>query len=73
MREEDGLSLWKSYDLQHRVSFLYGSRNIVIDCKRDLVRQTCEAHEMQILSGVVSKDHVHILVSAPRIWYRVRP
>lgn len=32
---------------------------------RDLVRQTCEAHEIQILSGVVSKDHVHILVSAP--------
>ena len=32
---------------------------------RDLVRQTCEAHEVQILSGVVSKDHVHILVSAP--------
>ena len=32
---------------------------------RDLVRQTCECFEMQILRGVVSKDHVHILVSAP--------
>ena len=32
---------------------------------RDLVRQSCEAHEIQILSGVVSKDRVHILVSAP--------
>ena len=32
---------------------------------RDLVRQTCELHEIQILTGVVSKDHVHILVSAP--------
>jgi len=32
---------------------------------RDLVRQTCEAFEIQILKGVVSKDHVHILVSAP--------
>lgn len=32
---------------------------------RDLVRQTCEAFEIKILSGVVSKDHVHILVSAP--------
>jgi len=32
---------------------------------RDLVRQYCEANEIQILSGVVSKDHVHILVSAP--------
>jgi len=32
---------------------------------RDLVRQTCEAFEIEILRGVVSKDHVHILVSAP--------
>lgn len=32
---------------------------------RDLVRQTCEHFEIQILRGVVSKDHVHILVSAP--------
>ena len=32
---------------------------------RDLVRQTCEAFEIKILSGVVSKDHVHIVVSAP--------
>lgn len=32
---------------------------------RELVRQTCECFEIQILRGVVSKDHVHILVSAP--------
>jgi len=32
---------------------------------RDLVRQTCEAFEIKILPGVVSKDHVHIVVSAP--------
>ncbi len=32
---------------------------------RERVRQTCEAFEIQILKGVVSKDHVHILVSAP--------
>ena len=32
---------------------------------RDLVRQTCEAFEINILSGVVSKDHVHIVVSVP--------
>lgn len=32
---------------------------------RELVRQTCEAFELRILKGVVSKDHVHILVSAP--------
>src|SRR5262249_54355744 len=32
---------------------------------RELVRQTCEIFEIKILKGVVSKDHLHILVSAP--------
>jgi putative transposase len=32
---------------------------------RELVRQTCERFEIQVIRGVVTKDHVHILVSAP--------
>jgi len=32
---------------------------------RELVRQTCESFEIQIISGAVSADHVHILISAP--------
>ena len=32
---------------------------------RELVRQTCEHFEIRIIKGVVSKDHVHIFVSAP--------
>lgn len=32
---------------------------------RELVRQTCEAFEIRIIKSVISKDHVHILVSAP--------
>ena len=32
---------------------------------REVVRQVCERFETQIIKGVVSKDHVHILVSAP--------
>lgn len=32
---------------------------------RELVRKTCEACEIRIIKGVVSKDHVHILVSCP--------
>jgi putative transposase len=32
---------------------------------RELIRQTCESLEVQILKGAVSVDHVHILVSAP--------
>ncbi len=32
---------------------------------RAMVRQVCETFEIRIVSGVVSKDHVHILASAP--------
>jgi putative transposase len=32
---------------------------------KELVRQTCEAFEINIISGAVSKDHVHVFVSAP--------
>ena len=32
---------------------------------RELIRQTCQMFEIDILKGVVSKDHVHLLVSAP--------
>lgn len=32
---------------------------------RELVRQACEAFEIRIVKGVVSKDHVHILVNSP--------
>lgn len=32
---------------------------------RELVRQICRAHEVEILKGHVSKDHVHLFVSIP--------
>ena len=32
---------------------------------RELVREICKTHEIEILQGHVAKDHVHILVSAP--------
>ena len=32
---------------------------------RELIRQSCESFEIQIMKGVVSPDHVHIFVSAP--------
>ena len=31
----------------------------------ELVRQTCSTFDIEILKGIVSKDHVHILVFAP--------
>jgi putative transposase len=32
---------------------------------RELVREICRTNEIEILQGHVSRDHVHILVSAP--------
>ena len=32
---------------------------------RDLIRQICDANDVQILEGRVSKDHVHLYVSYP--------
>jgi putative transposase len=32
---------------------------------RELIRQTCQSFELEILKGVVSRDHVHLLLSAP--------
>ncbi len=32
---------------------------------RELIRQICKANEVEILSGHVSKDHIHLFVSVP--------
>ena len=47
---------------KYRYQVLQGDVSLRV---RELVRQTCEAFEIKILSGVVSKDHVHIVISAP--------
>ncbi len=47
---------------KYRYKVLHGD---VAERVRSLVRETCEAFEIRIIKGVVSKDHVHILVSCP--------
>ena len=56
------------------VSFIwYGLRNIekkvlvglVAERVRELLRQICKSHEVDIIKGHVSKDHVHLFVSVP--------
>ena len=47
---------------KYRYEVLRG--DIQIRC-RDLVRQTCDTLDIQILKGVVSKDHVHLHLSYP--------
>ena len=32
---------------------------------RELIRQTCLLFEIESIRGVISKDHIHILISAP--------
>jgi putative transposase len=32
---------------------------------RELIRQTCDALDVRVLAGVVSKDHLHLHVSYP--------
>jgi len=32
---------------------------------RDVIREVCEAREITVVKGVVSRDHVHVMVSAP--------
>lgn len=58
------------YNLEYHFVWVTKYRHKVLtgDVKervRELIRQTCEGLEIRILKGVVSLDHIHILVSAP--------
>ena len=50
------------YVTKYRYKILTGE---IAERVRAMVRQVCETFEIRIVRGVVSKDHVHILVSAP--------
>jgi putative transposase len=47
---------------KYRYHILVGDLKLRV---RELIRQTCSKHEINILKGHVSKDHVHILISSP--------
>ena len=50
--------------MDHEIS-LKVLKGRVAERARDLIRQTCEARDVQIVRGAVSPDHVHMLLSAP--------
>ena len=50
------------WSTKYRYDVLKG--DIQIRC-RELIRQTCDSLDIQILKGVVSKDHIHLHVSYP--------
>ena len=50
------------WSTKYRYPVLRG--DIQVRC-RDLIRQVCDAMDVRILKGVVSKDHVHLHLSYP--------
>ena len=58
------------YDLKYHLVWITKYRKPVLRSEigrrvRDLIRQTCVQLDVQILSGAVQPDHVHLLVSVP--------
>lgn len=50
------------WSTKYRYPILKG--DVQIRC-RDLIRQTCDSLDIQIMKGVVSKDHIHLHLSYP--------
>ena len=58
------------YDLKYHIVWTTKYRKPVLRGEiavrvRELIRQTCATMEVYILSGHVSSDHIHLLVSVP--------
>jgi len=58
------------YDIKYHIVWITKYRKSVLTgqiAKRvqELVRQICKKNDVDILSGHVSKDHIHLLVSVP--------
>ena len=47
---------------KYRKPVLYGAVALRL---RELVREICKSNDVEILEGHISKDHVHLFVSAP--------
>ncbi len=59
-----------TYDIKYHIVWITKYRKPVITGKvaertRELIRSVCKENEVEILSGHVSKDHIHLLVSVP--------
>ena len=37
----------------------------VVERTREIIRQVCDSNDIEILRGVVSKDHLHVYISYP--------
>ena len=58
------------YDIKYHIVWITKFRKpiltgIVGERVRELIREICRQHDVDIIKGHVSKDHVHIFVSVP--------
>ena len=58
------------FDLKYHIVWITKYRKPILHTKRatrtrELIREICRAHNVDILKGHISKDHVHLLVSVP--------
>jgi len=58
------------YDIKYHIVWITKYRKAAITGQiaqrtREIIRGVCQTNEVEILAGHVSKDHVHMLVSAP--------
>ena len=70
MSEEYNKSSHVTYDIKYHVIWVTKYRYKVLGGNmskrlRELIRQGCEARNITIVSGNISKDHIHLLLSCP--------
>ncbi|HAN10501.1 MAG TPA: IS200/IS605 family transposase [Clostridiales bacterium] len=58
------------YDIKYHIVWITKYRKIVLTGKiaeraREIIRLVCKNNDVEILAGHMSKDHVHLLLSAP--------
>lgn len=59
-----------TYDIKYHIVWITKYRKPAITGKiaertRELIRMVCKTNEVEILTGHVGKDHIHLLVSVP--------
>jgi len=61
---------YATYDIKYHIVWITKYRKSVLTGKiaertRDLIRLVCKNNDVEILTGNISRDHVHLLVSVP--------
>lgn len=70
MSEEYNKSSHVTYDIKYHIIWVTKYRYKVLGGNmslrlREMIRQGCEARNITIVSGNISKDHIHLLLSCP--------